>query len=107
VTGSSTTTATGQNPQTQTVSETIPVSATWTLTDTLATFQVLGQDYANVVVIQMTSSATSSTTGTTAVVDGTFWFAKGIGMIRSEESGTSLDVAGPLTEELVSTNLIP
>jgi hypothetical protein len=107
VTGSATTTATGQSPQTQTLSETIPISATWTLTNTLATFQVLGQDYANVVVIQMTSSATSSTTGTTAVVDGTFWFAKGIGLIRSEESGTSLNVAGPLTEELVSTNLVP
>jgi hypothetical protein len=75
----------------------------WTLTNTLATFQVLGQDYANLVVIQMTSS----TTGTTAVVDGTLWFAKGIGMIRSEQSGTSLGVAGRLIEELVSTNLIP
>ena len=107
VTGSATTTATGQSSQTQTLSESIPISATWTLTDTLATFQVLGQDYANVVVIQMTSSATSSTTGTTAVVDGTLWFAKGIGMIRSEQSGTSLGVAGPLIEELVSTNLVP
>jgi hypothetical protein len=58
-------------------------------------------------VFTLTISATSSTTGTTAVVDGTLWFAKGIGMIRSEQSGTSLGVAGPLIEELVSTNLIP
>jgi hypothetical protein len=43
----------------------------------------------------------------TAQIVGTLWLAKGIGMIRSEESGTSLDVAGPLTEELVSTNLVP
>jgi hypothetical protein len=60
-----------------------------------------------VVVIQTASTATSSTTGMTAQIVGTLWLAKGIGMIRSEESGTSLDVAGPLTEELVSTNLVP
>jgi hypothetical protein len=107
VTGSATLTASGQSPQTQTLSQTIPVSTTWTITDQLPTFQVLGQDYANVVVIQTASTATSSTTGMTAQIVGTLWLAKGIGMIRSEESGTSLDVAGPLTEELVSTNLVP
>lgn len=107
VSGSVTATATGQSPDTETVSETVPLSMTWTITDKLATFQVLGQDYANVVVIQLTSSATSSVTGMTAEVNGTSWLAKGIGMIRSEQSGTNLDVAGPLTLELVSTNLVP
>ena len=107
VTGSQTATATGQSPQTQTLSETIPISSTWSIADKVATFQVLGQDYANVVVIQMTTSATSSTTGTTSTADSTLWFAKGIGMIRSEQTGTSLDVTGPVTMELVSTNLVP
>ena len=55
----------------------------------------------------MASSATSSSTGMTAEVDSKIWLAKGIGAIRSEQSGASLDVAGTLTMELVSTNLVP
>jgi hypothetical protein len=34
------------------------------------------------------------------------WLAKGIGTIRSEQTGDSLAVVGPLTAELLSTNLV-
>jgi hypothetical protein len=107
VTGSGTMTVTGQPPDTQTLSENLPISATWSITDKLATYQVLGQDYANVVVIQTTSTVTSSSTGMTSTGDSTSWFAKGIGLIRSEQTVSNLDVAGPLIVELVSTNLVP
>jgi len=107
VSGSVTATETGQSPDTETVSETIPILANWTIADKLSTFQVLGQDYANVVVILTTSSATNSTTGMTAEIDTKSWFAKGIGPIRTEQSGASLDVAETLILELVSTNLVP
>lgn len=107
VTGAVSATATGQPPQMQTVSEFFSLSVTWTIMDKLATFQVLGQDYANVVVLQLTSSGTNTSTGTTSTVSGTSWYAKGIGLIRSEQTGTNLDVAGKLILELVSTNLVP
>jgi hypothetical protein len=107
VTGSETTTVTGQSSQTQTLSESLPISSTWIITDKLATFQVLGQDYANVVVIQMTTTVTNSSTGMISTGDSRSWFAKGIGLIRSESTATNLNVAGPLIVELVSTNLVP
>ncbi len=107
VSGSVMATETGQSPETEMVSETIPISANWSIVDKLSTFQVLGQDYANVVVIQTTSSATDPTTGMTAEIDTKSWFAKGIGLIRTEQSGASLDVDGTLVLELVSTNLVP
>jgi hypothetical protein len=107
VTGTTTVTVTGQGTQTQTVSQTVPSSATWTLMDMLATFNVLGHDYADVVVAQVVSSATASTGGPSVQITSKLWLAKGSETIRSEQTGDSLAVEGPLTAELVTTNLVP
>ncbi len=91
-----TTTESGPGASPQTQSMTIPATQTWTLMDKLATFQVLGQTYNNVVTVNAHGSAIDPTSGATMQADSRMWLAKGIGMIRAEEDGTFL-----------STNLVP
>jgi hypothetical protein len=107
VTGTATASATGEATQSQTVSMTIPSSTTWVLVAKLPTLQVLGHDYTNVVEVQTTGTATDPMTATTQQANASIWLAKGIGMIREQESGTTFDSTGPVTVELVSTNLAP
>jgi len=86
--------------------QTLLLMLSWTLDDVLATFQVLGNDYANVVQVHQVNTSQDLASGTSATAMTTGWLAKGIGLIRSE---TTLD--GPLglqtdVLELVNTNLI-
>jgi hypothetical protein len=106
-TGTVTTTATGSPSQTQTASMTIPTSISWTLTDKLTTFGVLGHDYANVVEVQTTTVVTDPTTGMMQQGTANIWLAKGIGMIREDQSGSAFASTGAVTSELVSTSLVP
>jgi hypothetical protein len=107
VTGSVTATVTSAGTQSQTVSMTIPSSTSWVLVDKLPTFQVLGHDYANVVEVQTTTTAVDPTTGASQQGNANIWLAKGIGTIREEQTGSVFDTSGPITTELVTTNLVP
>lgn len=105
--GTVTATVTGSGTQSQSTSMTLPTSLSWSLVDQLATFQVLGHDYANVVEVQTTTLVTDPSTGVPEQGTANIWLAKGIGMIREEQDGTAFDVTGPIASELVSTNLTP
>jgi hypothetical protein len=107
VTGSATATVTGAGTQTQSISMTLMSSTNWTLVDQLATFQVLGHDYANVVKVQTVTQAIDPSTGVLQEGDASIWLAKGIGVIRQEQTGSTFATTGPVTSELVSTNLAP
>jgi hypothetical protein len=98
---------TGPAAQTQTQTSTATLTGTWTLMDKLPTFQVTAGTYANVVEVQMAQSSVDSSTGTTDQSSVTIWLAKGIGMVREEESSDSLiGTNGAIADELVSTNLV-
>jgi hypothetical protein len=105
-TGTATVTgASGGN--TQTVTETIAETASWTMVGAMPSLQVLGQDYSNVVQVQTTISATESSTGMTTQTVTTSWLAKGIGFIR--QTGTITQPTGGTDDvniDLVSTNLV-
>jgi hypothetical protein len=106
VTGTMSASATGVAMQSQTVSTTITDSQSWTLVDKLATFDVLGQTYTDVVKVQRTTTVTEAASGMTDQGTSTLWLAKGIGIVREEDSASSLTGTDALVSELVSTNLV-
>jgi hypothetical protein len=106
VTGTITASGTGVPAQSQTVTTSITDSQSWTLADKLATFDVLGTTYMNVVKVQRTTTVTDASTGTPQQGTGTLWLAKGIGLIREEDSASSVTGTDTLVSELVSTNLV-
>ena len=93
---------------TRTASETqsLMMELSWTLDAGLATFQVLGKDYANVVQVHQVNTSTDLTSGTTATAMTTAWLAKGIGFIRTETTLTGPSEVQDDLLELVSTNLV-
>jgi hypothetical protein len=101
-----TATITGMPAQSQTVTTSITDSQSWTLADKLATFDVLGTTYTNVVKVQRTTAVTEAASGTNDQGTSTLWLAKGIGMIREEDSASTVTGTDALVSELVSTNLV-
>jgi len=106
VTASVTATVPGSPTQSMTMTTTLAASQSWMLVDKLATFQVLNQTYTNVVEVQRTTNVALAGAGTTDSGTSMLWLAKGIGMIREEDSGSSLTGTGTVATELVRTNLV-
>ena len=106
VTGTITASGAGAPAQSQTVTTTLSESQSWTLADKLATFDVLGTTYMNVVKVQRTTTVTDASSGTNQQGTSTLWLAKGIGMIREEDNASSVTGTDTLVSELVSTNLV-
>jgi len=72
----------------------------------IATFQVLGKDYANVVQVHQVTTSTDDTTGQSSMGMNVIWLAKGIGIIRSETTTVGPSGTDNQVNELVSTNLV-
>ena len=81
------------------------LTQSWTLREQLPTFQVLGQDYANVVVVESATIAEPANEAPTQDA-ATFWLAKGIGLIRGEDVVTQSSGTQTTLLELVETNLV-
>ena len=79
----------------------------WRIEEQLATFAVGGKLYKNVVKLeedhQMTS--TSAVPGSSGSTTSHFWVARGIGIVRSEETLDVNGVSASYFEELADTNL--
>jgi len=92
--------------QSTSATETVSLSLSWTLQAVLPSFTVRGTDYANVVQVLTTSSATESTSGATSQTSSKAWLAKGIGLIRAETTNTQAAGVETDVSELLSTNLV-
>jgi hypothetical protein len=97
---------TGTSTQTEPVSATVMITQSWTLSEQLPTFQVLGRDYANVVKIDSVTSVVESTAGMMVETSSTTWLAKGIGLIRGEETIAQSGGTDTVASELLDTNLV-
>ncbi len=100
----SVTDSSGTNTASET--DTLTMVLSWTLDARLATFQVLGKDYANVVQVHEVNTSTDLTSGVTATAMTTAWLAKGIGFIRTETTLTGPSEVQDDVLELVTTNLV-
>ncbi len=104
VTGSRTEQAGGMD-MTQPISGTIDLSATWTVIEKLATAEVLGRSYADVVKVREQSMAIGNSL-LQPRSDTTLWLARGVGPIRIEQTVKSL-LTETMAAELLETNLVP
>jgi hypothetical protein len=102
VTGSVTQTIAGSMTVDPPYAATYTDTYTWTVIARLATFEVLGRTYADVVQVQSHGTATEN--GLSQAEGDTSWLAKGIGLIRFERAAPAFN--DPRTLELIETNLV-
>jgi hypothetical protein len=90
----------------QRVVDTVTLTLSWTLAEVLPTFVVLGRTYTNVVrVTTTTSAAATSDANSTTQTESMIWLAKGVGVIRQEDTVQQTTGANQTLAELIDTNL--